>query len=147
MELVTAAKYLLRFDDVCPGMNWTVWREVESVLHANGVRPLVAIVPDNRDAHLNVGPARADFWERPAFRRAVAFAGGTSSRSRDGSCARSRSRRLIGTLTACLPDSYFWNALGPPPSTSPALRWLRPRASRTLATSLGPSTPSTSALS
>ena len=64
MELVTAAKYLLRFDDVCPGMNWTVWREVESVLHANGVRPLVAIVPDNRDAHLNVAPARADFWEQ-----------------------------------------------------------------------------------
>jgi predicted deacetylase len=64
MELVTAAKYLLRFDDVCPGMNWTAWREVQSALDANGVRPLVAIVPDNRDAFLNVAPARPDFWEQ-----------------------------------------------------------------------------------
>lgn len=64
MELVANARYLLRFDDICPGMNWTVWREVERVLDSNGVRPLVAIVPDNRDQHLNVAPPRADFWEQ-----------------------------------------------------------------------------------
>lgn len=62
--MVTAAKYLLRFDDVCPGMNWAAWREVKNVLDSNGVRPLVAIVPDNRDAQLNVAPPRADFWEQ-----------------------------------------------------------------------------------
>lgn len=61
--MVTAAKYLLRLDDICPGMNWAAWREVKSVLDANRVRPLVAIVPDNRDPQLNVAPARADFWE------------------------------------------------------------------------------------
>ena len=44
-------------------MNWAVWREVKSVLDANRVRPLVAIVPDNHDALLNVAPARTDFWE------------------------------------------------------------------------------------
>ena len=62
--MVTATKYLLRFDDVCPGMNWAVWREVQSVLDSNGVRPLLAIVPDNRDSFLNVAPPRADFWEQ-----------------------------------------------------------------------------------
>jgi hypothetical protein len=97
--------------------------------------------------------ARADFSERPAllrWREGAALAGpvdgARSSLSREGSFASSRSKRLMGTLTACLPDSYFWKALGPPPRTSPALRWLSPNVSRTLATSLGPSTPSTVAL-
>lgn len=76
MELVTAAKYLLRFDDICPGMNWVVWREVKSVLDANRVRPLVAIVPDNRDAHLNVAPARSDFWEQARLWQAQGWAMG-----------------------------------------------------------------------
>lgn len=59
-----AARYLIRFDDICPTMNWSVWAEVESVLRRAGVRPIVAVVPDNLDPKLRVAAPRADFWER-----------------------------------------------------------------------------------
>ncbi len=57
------AQYLLRFDDLCPTMNWPVWEEIEGTLVEHGVRPILAVVPDNRDDKLAVGPPRADFWD------------------------------------------------------------------------------------
>src|SRR5512138_2337396 len=58
------AKYLLRFDDICPTMNWQVWSEIEAAMIARGVRPVLAVVPDNQDPALNVDPPVADFWDR-----------------------------------------------------------------------------------
>jgi predicted deacetylase len=58
------ASYIVRFDDICPTMNWSVWMRVESALRDLGIRPIVAVVPDNRDPTLRVGPERADFWDR-----------------------------------------------------------------------------------
>jgi peptidoglycan/xylan/chitin deacetylase (PgdA/CDA1 family) len=58
------AKYLLRFDDICPTMNWRVWSEIESALEEHGVSPILAVVPDNQDPKLQVDESRADFWER-----------------------------------------------------------------------------------
>jgi predicted deacetylase len=59
-----AARYLIRFDDICPTMNWSVWAEVERILRRDGVRPIVAVVPDNLDPKLRAAPARADFWHQ-----------------------------------------------------------------------------------
>lgn len=59
-----APRYIVRFDDVCPTMNWTIWDEVEAVLIEHGIRPLLAVVPDNRDPDLAVAPERSDFWDR-----------------------------------------------------------------------------------
>jgi predicted deacetylase len=59
-----SARYLVRFDDLSPTMNWTTWDPVEAALVDLDVRPLVAIVPDNRDPGLEVGPANEGFWER-----------------------------------------------------------------------------------
>lgn len=57
------ARYLIRFDDICPTMNWAIWEQVEQVLCAYHVRPILAVVPDNKDPKLQVSPAREDFWE------------------------------------------------------------------------------------
>lgn len=57
------ARYLLRFDDICATMNWTTWEQVEQILQRYQVRPILSVVPDNRDPHLQVNPPRADFWE------------------------------------------------------------------------------------
>lgn len=57
-------RYIVRFDDICPTMNWAVWDEVEAVLMEQGIRPVLAVVPDNRDPGLAVAPARSDFWDR-----------------------------------------------------------------------------------
>jgi predicted deacetylase len=58
------ARYLVRFDDICPTMNWAVWDAVESHLVRHSIRPILAVVPDNRDPKLIVDSPRADFWER-----------------------------------------------------------------------------------
>lgn len=58
------AQYLLRFDDICPTMNWGVWHEIETILCDMGVQPILAIVPDNQDEVLRVSPPDAFFWER-----------------------------------------------------------------------------------
>jgi predicted deacetylase len=58
------ARYLIRFDDITPEMNWRVWEEVERVLDRHRIKPLMAVVPDNRDASLAVGPPAPDFWDR-----------------------------------------------------------------------------------
>ena len=58
------ARYLVRFDDFCPGMNWRVWGQVERILRQADVSPVLAVVPDNQDQHLNVHPAATDFWQQ-----------------------------------------------------------------------------------
>ncbi len=61
---MSRAQYLLRFDDLCPTMNWGVWSEIEASLRERALRPILAVVPDNRDPILQVEPAAEDFWER-----------------------------------------------------------------------------------
>ncbi len=62
-----SARYIVRFDDICPTMNWSVWARVEAILDRHGVRPIVAVVPDNRDPKLTVQAPHRDFW--PQVRR------------------------------------------------------------------------------
>lgn len=59
-----AATYLVRFDDICPTMNWEVWNRIEPVLLELDIRPIMAVVPDNQDPELEVAPAIADFWNK-----------------------------------------------------------------------------------
>lgn len=59
-----SARYLLRFDDICPTTNWRVWSSVESALISQNVKPILAVVPDNRDPNLEVCAPRADFWDQ-----------------------------------------------------------------------------------
>ena len=61
---MSSARYLVRFDDICPTMDWAVWEEIEPLLVSHGVSPLLAVVPHNQDPHLAVAAARADFWRR-----------------------------------------------------------------------------------
>lgn len=58
------AQYLVRFDDVAPTMRWSVWERVERLLDAWQIKPIVAVVPNNRDPRLHAEPARPDFWDR-----------------------------------------------------------------------------------
>jgi predicted deacetylase len=58
------AQYLLRFEDVCPTMNWRVWDRVESILYKRNIQPILAVIPDNQDPDLQVAPADPNFWGR-----------------------------------------------------------------------------------
>lgn len=64
MKTMEQARYLIRFDDICPTMNWAVWETVESHLSRFSIRPILAVVPDNRDPKLVKGADPGDFWKR-----------------------------------------------------------------------------------
>jgi len=58
------ARFLVRFDDICPSMNWSVWNRVTEILTETGISPILAVVPDNKDPHLVVDRERSDFWDQ-----------------------------------------------------------------------------------
>ncbi|WP_371363041.1 DUF2334 domain-containing protein [Sporomusa rhizae] len=58
------ANYLIRFDDICPTMNWTVWDEIEEILYAEKIRPILAVIPDNKDNKLIFTKPYKEFWNR-----------------------------------------------------------------------------------
>jgi predicted deacetylase len=63
MKAIMPAKYIIRFDDICPTMNWDVWKRIEQILIQQDVDPILAVVPDNKDKNLMVGEADLRFWD------------------------------------------------------------------------------------
>jgi hypothetical protein len=53
--------FILRFDDICPTMNWRAWLQVEESLREAEVGALLAIVPDNRDPKLEIASTATNF--------------------------------------------------------------------------------------
>lgn len=58
------AQYLLRFDDLCPTIKLSRWERYRKLIEEFGIRPILAVVPDNRDSDLAHAPADPGFWER-----------------------------------------------------------------------------------
>jgi Uncharacterized protein conserved in bacteria (DUF2334) len=56
------AKYLLRFDDLCPTMDRDRWQRFAPLLRRFGIRPILAVVPDNQDAELRICTPDPGFW-------------------------------------------------------------------------------------
>jgi predicted deacetylase len=57
-------KFLLRFDDLCPTLNWDVWQKLETVMIEENVSPIISVIPDNKDPDFYEGPADDHFWDR-----------------------------------------------------------------------------------
>lgn len=49
-------------DDICPTMSNERFARFASLFKANDIRPLIGIVPDNRDANLDIDSANPNFW-------------------------------------------------------------------------------------
>jgi len=60
-------RFVLRFDDICPTMHWKTWLAIEDLLIKHELKPILAIVPDNRDPVLQVDPPAKDFWQRARY--------------------------------------------------------------------------------
>jgi predicted deacetylase len=58
------ASYLPRFDDICPRMRWSNWEAIEQILSEYDIKPILTVVPDNRDADLALEHANPNFWNR-----------------------------------------------------------------------------------
>ena len=57
------AQYLLRFDDLCPTMDRARWERYLRLIQRFGLRPILAVVPENRDPDLECDSPDAGFWE------------------------------------------------------------------------------------
>ena len=58
------AQYLLRFDDLCPTMSRSGWDRFPPLFEEYGIRPILAVVPDNKDCELISSPHDTEFWCR-----------------------------------------------------------------------------------
>ena len=59
-----SAHYLLRIDDLCPTHDRTAWQRVWSMCLQTGIRPILAIVPENHDPELMRSAPDAEFWNQ-----------------------------------------------------------------------------------
>lgn len=57
------ARYLLRFDDLCPTMNKAAWERFVPLLRRFELQPILAVIPDNQDSQFQVEPSDPGFWE------------------------------------------------------------------------------------
>jgi predicted deacetylase len=57
-------KFLLRFDDLCPTINWDVWQKLETIMLEENVSPIISVIPDNQDSSFFNAPADSHFWDR-----------------------------------------------------------------------------------
>jgi len=59
-----AARYLIRLDDACSEMDNERWFRVEKLLDEFGIKPIVAVVPQNQDSELKRRPHDPGFWDK-----------------------------------------------------------------------------------
>ena len=57
------ARYLFRMDDITPTMDWGRFWALLRLFQRNRVKPLLGIVPDNKDRKLNRQRAEPHFWD------------------------------------------------------------------------------------
>jgi len=57
------AKYLFRLDDASPYMNFPKWEDFFGVFDAYHVKPIVAVIPFNKDPMLVRGAREERFWD------------------------------------------------------------------------------------
>ena len=58
------AKYIIRLDDACPTMDKKKWGIMEKLLDGYKIKPIVAVVPDNKDKKLMTDEADDGFWNK-----------------------------------------------------------------------------------
>jgi predicted deacetylase len=56
-------KIAIRLDDITPDMDWEKFGRFKNLMDRYRVKPLIGVVPDNRDPNLSICPPREDFWD------------------------------------------------------------------------------------
>lgn len=56
-------KIYIRFDDICPTMDWKLWEKAMRVLQENKLKALLGVIPDCKDPELMIDEPRADYWD------------------------------------------------------------------------------------
>lgn len=59
-----SAQYLIRLDDACPTMCHERWAKIEQMLDEYGIKPIVGVIPNNKDPKMICGEYDNLFWNR-----------------------------------------------------------------------------------
>ena len=57
-------KYLIRLDDACSTMDAIKWQRIEDILDSFGVKPMVGVIPANKDPKQHLNNADSEFWTK-----------------------------------------------------------------------------------
>ena len=55
---------LIRIDDVAENMNWDLMEKSELLFEKYGIKPVLGVIPNNKDEELLSYPKQNDFWEQ-----------------------------------------------------------------------------------
>jgi predicted deacetylase len=58
------ATYIIRLDDACETQDAQKWNKIEALLDQYNVKPMVAVVPQNKDPELCISAPDPQFWEK-----------------------------------------------------------------------------------
>lgn len=56
-------KVTIRIDDITPDMNWHNFNQFRDMLTRLKIKPLIGVVPDNKDSGLSIDAPKDDFWK------------------------------------------------------------------------------------
>lgn len=57
-------KFLIRLDDACPTMNVKKWQRIEEILDMYEIRPMVGVIPNNKDPMQQIDVEDVNFWQK-----------------------------------------------------------------------------------
>ncbi len=55
-------KILIRFDDIAENMNWYLMEKCEKLFDELKIKPVMGVIPDNKDKDLLIYPKKENFW-------------------------------------------------------------------------------------
>ena len=55
---------LIRLDDIAENMNWDLMEKSELLFEKHGIKPVIGVVPNNKDPELLSYPKKNDFWNK-----------------------------------------------------------------------------------
>ena len=55
---------LIRIDDVCENMNWNLMSKLESLFDNYSIKPVLGVIPNNRDEDFLSFPRNDNFWDQ-----------------------------------------------------------------------------------
>ena len=56
-------KILIRFDDIAENMNWNLMEKCEKLFDQFNIKPVLGVIPNNKDKELLSYPLKNDFWK------------------------------------------------------------------------------------
>jgi len=55
---------LIRIDDIAENMNWDIMEKLELLFEKYSIKPVLGIIPNNKDSEFLAYPKKNDFWEQ-----------------------------------------------------------------------------------